>query len=133
FAADVHDPAEVLARVDRTVDSMRMSRVASLTYATLTRIEGSDDWELRYSRAGHLPGLLVRDGQVRQLDGARGRLVGFGATTRQSATERLRPGDVLVMHTDGLVERRDRPLPQGVEALHEVLAGAEHRDAAMVG
>ncbi|WP_434081572.1 PP2C family protein-serine/threonine phosphatase [Sanguibacter sp. Z1732] len=109
FAADLHDPGEVLSRVDRIVDSMRIGRVASLTYSILTPIDGGGDWELRYSRAGHLPGLLISDGEVRQLDGAGGRLVGFGATTRQSATERLRPGDVLVLYTDGLVERRDRP------------------------
>ena len=133
FGADLHDPGEVLSRVDRIVDSMRIGRATSLIYATLTQVEDSAEWELRYSRAGHMPGLLVRDGQVRELDGAGGRLVGFGATTRETATERLRPGDVLVMYTDGLVERRDRPLPQGIAALREVLTGGEHLDAAMVG
>lgn len=133
FAADAHDPGDVLSRVDRIVDSMRISRVASLIYATLTQVPGSLNWELRYSRAGHLPGLLVRDGQVRELDGAGGRLVGFGAVQRDTATEELHPGDVIVLYTDGLVERRDRPIQQGLAELGATLAAVEPRDAATVG
>ncbi len=134
FAADLHEPDEVLTRVDRIVDSMRMGKVASLIYATLTQSEDqSPSWELRYSRAGHLPGLLVRGGEVRQLDGAGGHLIGFGAVERQTAVERLQPGDVLVMYTDGLIERRDRPTPRGLDELQKVLTGLDPTDAASVG
>ncbi|HLS14322.1 MAG TPA: SpoIIE family protein phosphatase [Beutenbergiaceae bacterium] len=134
FAAEVPDPGDVLSRVDRIVDSMRIARVASLIYATLTQEpERPGRWVLRYTRAGHLPGELVRDGQVIQLAGAGGRLVGFGEAERETAEVEVQPGDVLVLYTDGLVERREQPAQEGVASLRRLLAAGAGHDAASVG
>ena len=132
YAAEFGDPGTVLGRVDRLVTGMRLARPASFAYAVLApRPDGA--WDIAYSRAGHLPPLLVREGQVRQLDGAGGMLIGFGERPRSTARTVAQPGDVLVFYTDGLVERRDRSLRTGVARLCEVAATIVAADAAGVG
>lgn len=135
FASELHDPGTVLSRLDGMVESMRIRRPASLVYATLQPSQVTPGaWTLRYSSAGHLPGLLVSAGEVTEMDGARGRLMGFGDGERSTAQLPLEPGDVLVLYTDGLVERRDHPVHDGVARLREtLLAAATETDAAGVG
>lgn len=142
YAYELTTPGVVLDRVDTLVQGMRIPRSASLVYATLRRRAGEDgeidprqpeSWDMEYTRAGHLPPLLVRQGEVRQLDGGGGSLVGFGLTERQTAYEVLVPGDVLLFYTDGLIERRDRSLKVGLEALTRTASRITARDAAGVG
>jgi PAS domain S-box-containing protein len=135
YTFEVTEPGRVLERVDQLIGGMRIPRSAGLVLTTLTRETGEDGprWRLAYSRAGHLPALLVRDGEVRLLNDAGGALIGFGSGRRQSAHEDLEPGDVLVFYTDGLIERRDRALPDGVAALERVAAAASAMDAAGIG
>ncbi len=131
YAAEFVEPAAVLGKVDRLVAGMRMARPASFVYGLL-RPTG-DHWQLGYSRAGHLPVVHVRDGHARPLEGANGPLIGFGNAPRESATQALRPGDVLVFYTDGLIERRDRSMREGLDALVGAVARIDAPDAAGIG
>ncbi len=131
YACELVHPGTVLSRVDTLVAGMRIPRPASLVYATFT--PGPDGWDVAYSRAGHLPPLLVRDGVVTSLEESGGLLIGFGEPARTTARVLARPGDVLVFYTDGLVERRDRSLRDGVAALTAICARLEAFDAAGVG
>jgi PAS domain-containing protein len=139
YAYELTTPGVVLDRVDQLVKGMRVPRSASLVYAALRRSAGPDGaaagetWAVEYTRAGHLPPLLLRDGQVHQLAAVGGSLVGFGFAERSTATAELRPGDVLLLYTDGLIERRDRSLRVGLDALIETSSRITARDAAGVG
>src|SRR5690606_5785968 len=120
YAYELTTPGPVLERVDQLVQGMRIPRSASLVYAALTQPDAErpgDAWRIEYSRAGHLPPLLLRGGTVTQLDDAGGALVGFGGRSRSTGTVSLAPGDTLVFYTDGLIERRDRALRVGLESL----------------
>jgi serine phosphatase RsbU (regulator of sigma subunit) len=77
---------------------------------------------LTYATAGHPPPLL-RDptGAVRILDDANAPLLGIGLTRSVEGTAPFLPGSLLVMYTDGLVERRDRRSDQGTAAAAGVL------------
>ncbi|PYF98396.1 PAS domain S-box-containing protein [Georgenia satyanarayanai] len=126
YAAEFVEPGKVLGRVDRLVAGMRIARPASFVYATLHPRPGGETWDVAYSRAGHLPIVHVSGGRATQLEGANGPLVGFGGRPRHTGHAVVRPGDVLVFYTDGLVERRDRSMRDGVAAL---VSAAEHIDA----
>jgi serine phosphatase RsbU (regulator of sigma subunit) len=73
---------------------------------------------LRWSSAGHLPPVLVRDGQARPLRLPQGLLLGAdpGARYRGMRTQ-LRAGDTLLLFTDGLIERRQQPIDDALESL----------------
>jgi len=131
YACELVEPGVVLDRVDALVAGMRVPRSASLVYAALT--PAGKEWDVAYSRAGHLPPLLIRGGAVTSLAGAGGSLIGFGTRPRGTAHARLIPGDVVVFYTDGLVERRDRAMRAGVVALEATCADLSARDAAGVG
>jgi len=76
---------------------------------------------LRWARAGHLPPILVRDGRACTLSPPQGLLL--GADPDASYTEMttpLRLGDVLLLFTDGLIERRDRPIDDALDSLLEI-------------
>ena len=62
---------------------------------------------LRWARAGHLPPVLVRGATASQLPLPGGVLLGMDPDAGyEEATQSLRPGDTLLLFTDGLIERR---------------------------
>ncbi|MCL2593901.1 MAG: SpoIIE family protein phosphatase [Promicromonosporaceae bacterium] len=126
-------PGAMLDRVDHLVKGMRIPRSASLVFASVQRTGDDDPWRLEYTRAGHLPPLLLRDGVVHSLDGGGGALVGFSLAERPTASDTLRPGDVLVFYTDGLVERRNRPMKDGFDQLLRIAGNIAVRDSAGIG
>ncbi|MCL3863167.1 SpoIIE family protein phosphatase [Actinotalea sp. K2] len=131
YAFEVTVPGPVLERVDTLITGMRIPRAASLVFATLSREDTG--WLLEYSRAGHLPPLVIRDGEVVQLSGAMGPMLGFGHEARSTAAHHLEPGDVLLLYTDGLIERRDRSLRDGLTALVDVSGRLGVQEAAGLG
>ncbi|MFC5998673.1 SpoIIE family protein phosphatase [Quadrisphaera sp. GCM10027208] len=132
YAYEADDPGQVLMRVDQLVTGMRIPRSASLVLVTLARVD-EGVWELQWSRAGHLPPLLVSGGEVAVLSEGGGTLVGVGDRPRHTGSRTLGPGDVLVLYTDGLIERRSRPLMDGLQMLREVCADLTATDAAGIG
>lgn len=109
---------------------------AATTATTDGAADAGDDaktWAIEYSRAGHLPPLLLRGGAVTQLNEAGGSLVGFGTGTRATGRVELEPGDVLLFYTDGLIERRDRALRVGLDALVEATRSITAIDSAGIG
>ncbi|MEU8618617.1 SpoIIE family protein phosphatase [Streptomyces sp. NPDC048623] len=77
-----------------------------------------EDGGLVWSSAGHLPLLLIRDGRARLLEPPQDILLGavpsYAYEERRTA---LRPGDTLLLYTDGLVERRHEGLGPGLARL----------------
>jgi len=61
--------------------------------------------QFSYVNAGHNPPLLVRDGGVQELGNSRGIALGVVPDVSVAATTLdLRPGDILVLYTDGITE-----------------------------
>jgi PAS domain S-box-containing protein len=140
YAYELEDPGSVLMRVDHLAAGMGIARMASVVLMTLHRRDDGE-WDLSWSSAGHLPPLLCRptgEGagagyHVRPLSDAVGTLIGLVDGPRQSGSTRLRPGDVVVAYTDGLIERRSRPMPAGLQLLEDVLSTTTARAATEVG
>jgi serine phosphatase RsbU (regulator of sigma subunit) len=66
---------------------------------------------LRWARAGHLPPVLVRGRTACQLPLPGGVLLGMDPdASYEEAIQPLRPGDTLLLFTDGLIERRDESI-----------------------
>lgn len=83
---------------------------------------------LTWARAGHPGPVLYREGGARTLESPEGVMLGVRTDARYGQrTERLAPGDVLMLYTDGLVPRRAVDTASGVRqmmALAPRLAGA---------
>lgn len=121
-SADVVGPERVVDRLDRFVDRTGTGFMTSLVYAELDLTTGV----LRYTCAGHLPPLHLRaDGTATFLWHARSTPLGVRGLSRRSAdTVVLGPGDVVLLYTDGVVERRDRALAGGLDELAEMVTNA---------
>ena len=78
---------------------------------------------LTWAQAGHPPPLLVRGEQAHPLQTPAGILLGAGRDSYQAASLRLEPGDLLLLYSDGLIERRDRSLEDGLATLTGAAAG----------
>ncbi|MDO8105915.1 SpoIIE family protein phosphatase [Isoptericola sp. b441] len=131
YAHDDAAPGAVLDRVDQHVGGVRLARPASLVLVSMTR--EADGWRLQWARGGHLPAVLVREGRAEPLAEASGPMIGFGVGGRGSGERVVGPGDLLVLFTDGLIERRERTLREGLGALLDVVAPLGGLDAAGVG
>src|SRR6266487_793430 len=70
---------------------------------------------LTWAQAGHPPPVLVRGAWAAPLDQPDGILLGAGTHGYDVTSVRLRAGDLLLLYSDGLVERRGRSLDDGLE------------------
>lgn len=118
-------PHEVLQLLDGLAAEIDASQIATCVYAVHDPNEG----RLVYASAGHLP-ILVRDadGTVHRTAEPTGPplgTLGTGGWLHTSGTVPLGPGAAAVLYTDGLVERRDKDIDHGVEALAAAFAGAD--------
>src|SRR6266852_696476 len=78
---------------------------------------------LTWAQAGHPPPVLVRGAWARPLGQPSGILLGAGRGEYDAMTVTLEAGDVLLLYSDGLVERRNRPLDEGLATLARSAAG----------
>jgi serine phosphatase RsbU (regulator of sigma subunit) len=73
---------------------------------------------LRWARAGHPPPVLVRGGEADLLPMLRGTMLGvMSEAVYQEDQLSLESDDMLVLYTDGLIERRDRSLDDALAQL----------------
>jgi phosphoserine phosphatase RsbU/P len=127
YALETSDPAEVLGRLDRKMQHFEPEALATVLYAV---IDPALD-RMRVCLAGHFPPVIAVPGKPAELGRiAPGLLIGVApGRTRQVTTVPIPPGAMLCFYTDGLIERPDQLIDDGLERLRQVVA-AESPEAA---
>jgi serine phosphatase RsbU (regulator of sigma subunit) len=125
YALETCDPADVLTRLDRKIQLFEPGAMATAIY---TIIDPSHT-TLAMSAAGHLPALHI------DTDGAAAPLAvpvdlplgAYPDMPRRTTTIPIRDGTTMFFYTDGLVERRDRPVTDGITQLQTLLTCTDPR------
>jgi len=114
------DLGQVLRRSDAFAARMPSLRAATLALAVLDPATGT----LRYTTCGHPPPLVLGvDGTARYLAGTGTGPLGTGSTP-VLASSVLAPGELVLLYSDGLVERPNRTIAEGMAELAVVAADA---------
>ncbi|MDX6598946.1 MAG: hypothetical protein QOE87_2833 [Gaiellales bacterium] len=124
FRAYAHEhvsPAALMSRLHRHIGPDEMATAVVITIDPYAR-------ELTYASAGHPPPLLRDDetGEVTPLDDAQSPVLAH--VSRSAVSEgrlQLPRRATLVAYTDGMVERRDRVIDEGIERLSAELRAAD--------
>jgi len=121
-------PAQLLAQLDAAMTQLQLHTYAT---AALARFEQSEDdlargiTRMRWANAGHPPPLVIHpDGTIAELATWRGDLMlGVDSGTRRSESViSLDRDSTVLLYTDGLIERRDSVLDDGMERLRAAAA-----------
>jgi PAS domain S-box-containing protein len=121
-------PAATLSGLDRALRTLSVNAIATALVAQLgLRPDAGGVRRLRWSSAGHHPPLLLTpDGEARLLRTPPDVLLGvLPDTVRRDHEVGLLPGSSVVLYTDGLIERRGRPLQAGSAWLTDTLRGRQ--------
>jgi PAS domain S-box-containing protein len=115
------EPATVLEQLD-SVAELIPDAFCTTVFVALIDTEAAT---VRYSSAGHVPPVLVTTcAPMQLLDEARSvPLAVQRPQPRPQASTPLLPGSTLMLYTDGLVERRDRPIDDQIDQVAAVVAG----------
>jgi serine phosphatase RsbU (regulator of sigma subunit) len=108
------DPGAMLQGISQQIDSIPDAFCTTVVSVVVDPERGTMLW----SRAGHPPPLLVSDGSAELLDAPCLPPLGVDPDLVPRVHERpLAAGDLLVLYTDGVVERRDESLDDGFRRL----------------
>ena len=118
LAMDELDPVPVVTRLNQAVQIFEDDALITALYGIVD--PAAHTWT--FVNAGHCPALVRRaDGSVSVVETRPQPPLGVDAEYVRQCEE-LAPGSVLVLYTDGLVERRREPLGDRVRRLVEVVA-----------
>ena len=114
------DLGRVLRRTDAFAARMPSLRAATLVLVVLDPAAGT----LRYTTCGHPPPLVIGvDGKARYLEGTGTGPLGTGSPP-VLASSALAPGELVLLYSDGLVERPHRTIAEGMGELAVVATDA---------
>jgi serine phosphatase RsbU (regulator of sigma subunit) len=118
-------PAAVLDRLDRMLQQYGPEQLVTLLCALADPGRG----ELVVANAGHPPPVVLRrSGEREQLEAADGPPLGISESPRQESTLSFNDGDLVLVFTDGLIERRDETIDDGQARLLDALATVQGPD-----
>lgn len=112
-------PVEVLEHLDNLVQELAPDQIVTCVYA----VHDSAERTLTYANAGHLPPLLARHDLVdtmARID-ATGPPLGAGYFGMTAEVYDVRADDLVVLYTDGLVERRGEDILAGISQLADLV------------
>ncbi|WP_031171602.1 PP2C family protein-serine/threonine phosphatase [Streptomyces durhamensis] len=126
YAVENDSPAQILTRLHRMLRHLQPNLYAT---AMIARFRPGDP-QVAWAAAGHPPAVVrAPDGSVRILDTKPGLMLGVPLPyAYEDHTAELPPGSMLVLYTDGLVERRAHGLDPGIELLSRTLAALSESD-----
>lgn len=97
------DPSVFLSRLNNILFGNTQNQFVTAAYVHLD----SNARELRYSAAGHPPMLLLRAGEITQVEENGLMLAAFDFATYTNAVHGLQEGDRLLLYTDGMIEAKN--------------------------
>ena len=119
YALDADDPAAVLARLSGLLEDLSDVEMATVFFGIVDYGHQS----FRFASAGHpAPLLLKPNGEAVFLEGGRRPPLGVPMKGERSARADLEPGCTLILYSDGLVERRDQSIDEGMEQLRRLVS-----------
>ncbi|MFZ0714845.1 SpoIIE family protein phosphatase [Mycobacterium sp.] len=118
------EPAQLLEELDSVADLIPNAFCTTVFLAILDTKSG----EFSYSCAGHLPAVLAAPQAAPTLitDARSVPLAVNRKKSRPQASVVLPPGSTLMLYTDGLVERRNVSLDEGIAHLSATVASGQH-------
>jgi PAS domain S-box-containing protein len=114
------EPARLLEQLDTAAEFIPDAFCTTVFLAVLDTESGL----MRYCNAGHPPAVLAAPQSAPTLltGGHSVPLAVHCDRPRQQASATLTPGSILLLYTDGLVERRDSPIDEGITRVADVVA-----------
>ena len=122
YVADGHGPRQAIERLDELLKEAERPEMTTVFVLELDPATGAAE----YVRAGHPPALLrLPDGSVEALSGAGTPPLGIFADLEcETHSVEIPSGSLLLLYTDGLIERRGENLEVGLTRIKRALAEA---------
>jgi serine phosphatase RsbU (regulator of sigma subunit) len=120
YAAQQDPPAEILTKVSHLVSVAETGQLATI----LCAVVDLERREISITSAGHLPPLLMSNGDGHYVEAVIGLPIGVESGSSYTSTTIAAPRDAtFVAFTDGLVEVRGESLDRGLQRLREAAIG----------
>jgi serine phosphatase RsbU (regulator of sigma subunit) len=120
YVAEGHGPAAVLRQLNSLMVRLLPEEIATVAVLMIDPATG----RVRAANGGHLPPLLVFDGKAEPVE-VTGPLLGVDVDRPDDVAFEVPQGGVLVLLTDGLVERYDRSFEAGLEMVLDAATRVE--------
>lgn len=115
---------EALGRLNDLIYTLLPGEMATVVLAEVDGLEGT----VRIANGGHLP-VVVASPDAARLVEVRGPALGWKAGTEHPAEAvPMAPGERLILYSDGLIERRARPIDESLATLVDAARATAHLD-----
>ena len=121
YMMDGHGPASCVDRLDALMATMLPGQTATVVVLLADPATG----RIQMANAGHPPPLLLRGGSATPLAHASRPLLGVDLGSASTEELLLMPDDVLLLYTDGLVERRGVEIYESIDRLGRAAGTAD--------